>query len=174
MKLLRMSQPLLALAISLVLSGTAFLPARAGAPQSSVVITSPTSQSSGVDAEGQEIISPADLVAILADKKSTPPLILNVGPKLLFEQAHIPGAEYIGAGSTPQGLEALRTRVKPLPNTRFIVLYCGCCPWGRCPNVRPAYKELHALGFTKLKLLMLADNFGADWAYKGYPTVRAQ
>lgn len=101
MKRLRMLQPLLALAISLIRSGTASLPAHAGAPQSSSVITSPTSQSSDVDAGDQELLSPADLVAILATKKGTQPLILNVGPKLLFEQAHIPYEEYVGTGSTP-------------------------------------------------------------------------
>lgn len=101
MKRLRMLQPLLTLAISRIRSGTASLPAHAGAPQSSAVITSPTSQSSGVDAGDEELLSPADRVAILATKKGTQPLILNVGPKLLFDQAHIPDAEYVGTASTP-------------------------------------------------------------------------
>lgn len=131
-------------------------------------------QANGSDAEGLEIISPEDLAALLKAPKSEQPLILNVGPRLLYQQAHIPGAQYMGAASTAPGIEALRGRVKSLPHDSFIVLYCGCCPWSRCPNVRPAYKELRSLGFTKVKLMMIADNFGADWVNKGYPTVKGQ
>ncbi len=121
-----------------------------------------------------QLISPEDLVKILQASGSGKPLILNVGPRALYQQAHIPGAEYIGAGSDPRGIEQLRARVKSLPRNRFIVLYCGCCPWGHCPNVRPAYSELHSMGFTKVKVLYIADNLGTDWVYKGYPSVKGE
>lgn len=121
-----------------------------------------------------QLISPEEMVKLLQAPKTTQPLILNVGPALLYMQAHIPGAEYIGAGSTPQGIESLRNRAKPLPKNKFIVLYCGCCPWSHCPNVRPAYDELHKLGFNNVKVLYIADNIGADWVYKGYPTIKGQ
>ena len=123
---------------------------------------------------GPVCIYPEDLVNILQSPKGEKPLILNVGPHLLYMQAHIPGSEYIGAGSDSQGIESLRRRVKPLPRKTFIVFYCGCCPWGHCPNVRPAYNELHKEGFTNVKVLYIADNFGADWVYKGYPTIKGQ
>jgi thiosulfate/3-mercaptopyruvate sulfurtransferase len=119
-------------------------------------------------------INPEDLVNILQSPKGEKPLILNVGPHLLYMQAHIPGSEYIGAGSDSQGIESLRRRVKPLPRKTFIILYCGCCPWSHCPNVRPAYNELHKAGFTNVKVLYIADNLGADWVYKGYPTIKGQ
>jgi hypothetical protein len=48
------------------------------------------------------------------------------------------------------------------------VLYCGCCPWNRCPNIEPAFSKLKEMGFTDVKVLYLAENFGADWAAKGY------
>ena len=121
-----------------------------------------------------QLINPEDLVNILQSPKGEKPLILNVGPHLLYMQVHIPGSEYIGAGSDSQGIESLRRRVKPLPRKTFIVLYCGCCPWSHCPNVRPAYNELHKEGFTNVKVLYIADNFGADWVYKGYPTIKGQ
>jgi 3-mercaptopyruvate sulfurtransferase SseA len=35
----------------------------------------------------------------------TNPIILNVGPKMLYLQAHIPGAEYIGPGSDPESIK---------------------------------------------------------------------
>jgi len=121
-----------------------------------------------------QLINPEDLFNIIQSSKAEKPLILNVGPSLLYMQAHIPGSEYIGAGSDAQGIESLRRRVRPLPHNKFIVLYCGCCPWGHCPNVRPAYNELHKLGFTNVKVLYIADNFGTDWVYKGYPTIKGQ
>lgn len=121
-----------------------------------------------------QLISPEDMVNALQAPAGEKPLILNVGPSLLYMQAHIPGAEYIGMASTSQGMQALRARVKSLPKSSFIVLYCGCCPWSHCPNVRPAFNELHKLGFSNVKVLYIADNFGADWVDKGYPTIRGQ
>jgi len=44
------------------------------------------------------LIQPAELVKALQSARPKP-LILNVGPKMLYLQAHIPGAEYIGPGS---------------------------------------------------------------------------
>jgi hypothetical protein len=123
---------------------------------------------------GAQLINPEDLLKILQAPKDDKPLILNVGPHLLYMQAHIPGAEYIGAGSDSQGLESLRRRVKTMSHSTFIVLYCGCCPWSHCPNVRPAYNELRKLGFAKVKVLYIADNLGADWVDKGYPTIKGQ
>ena len=121
-----------------------------------------------------QLINPEGLVNVLQAPKGEKPLILNVGPSLLYMQAHIPGAEYIGAASSAQGMQSLRNRVKSLPKTASIVLYCGCCPWSHCPNVRPAYNELHKLGFTNVKVLYIADNFGTDWVEMGYPTIRGQ
>ena len=92
---------------------------------------------------------------------------------MLYLQAHIPGAEYIGPGSDPEAIKQLRARAQSLPHSSLIVLYCGCCPWSHCPNVAPAYGELRKMGFTNIKVLYIADNLGTDWVYKGYPTVRA-
>jgi len=121
-----------------------------------------------------QLINPQEMVKLLQAPQGERPLILDVGPSLLYMQAHIPGAEYSGAASTPQGMQSLRTRVKALPKNTFIVLYCGCCPWNHCPNVRPAFNELHKMGFRDVKVLYIADNFGTDWVDKGYPTIRGQ
>ncbi|HUI84256.1 MAG TPA: rhodanese-like domain-containing protein [Candidatus Binatia bacterium] len=121
-----------------------------------------------------QLMNPLELVNLLQATKGEKPLILNVGPSLLYMQAHIPGSEYIGAGSSPQGLAALRSRVKAVPHDRQIVLYCGCCPWEHCPNVAPAYGELHRMGFSNVKVLYIPNNFGADWLDRGYPTVKGQ
>ncbi len=147
------------LAVSIVLAMLAIAPALA---QSELPPGSP------------QLINPEDLVKLLQAPKGEEPLILNVGPSLLYMQAHIPGAEYIGAASTPQGMQALRARVKPLSHNKSIVLYCGCCPWNHCPNARPAYDELHKMGFSNVKVLYIADNFGVDWVDEGYPTIKGQ
>ena len=117
-----------------------------------------------------QLIYPEELVKILHSGKSQP-LILNIGPRMLYLQAHITGAEFIGAGSEPEGIKQLRSRVQSIPHTASIILYCGCCPWAHCPNVNPAYAELHRMGFTNVKVLYIANNIGTDWVYKGYPTV---
>jgi len=46
-------------------------------------------------------------------------------------------------------------------------LYCGCCPWDRCPNLGPAFKRLHDWASAR-EVLYLANNLGADWVAKGY------
>jgi len=93
---------------------------------------------------------------------------------MMFDEAHIAGAEYAGSGSHDEGLQMLRNRVSALPRNAFIVIYCGCCPWNRCPNVGPAYKLLSDMGFTNVKVLYLADNFGDNWADLGYPVEHAR
>ncbi|HME35530.1 MAG TPA: rhodanese-like domain-containing protein [Candidatus Sulfotelmatobacter sp.] len=121
-----------------------------------------------------QLINPAELVKILQSPKSEKPLLIQVGSHVLYEQAHIPGSEYIGPGSSEAGLQQLRTRVQPLPRNKFIVIYCGCCPWSHCPNVKPADDALRAMGFTNVKVLYIADNFGADWVNKGYPVAKGE
>jgi len=116
-----------------------------------------------------QLIQPEALSRLLTAAAAEKPLVFQVGSHVLFAQAHIPGAEYVGPGSQPAGLQALQSRVNSLPRKSFIVLYCGCCPWTRCPNIEPAFAKLQEMGFTNVKVLYLADNFGADWASKGYP-----
>lgn len=119
------------------------------------------------------LIQPADLAAML--HAGTPgPVILQVGSHVFFAEARIPGAQYAGPGSQPAGLALLEKTVASLPKDRLILLYCGCCPWNRCPNVGPAYKRLRELGFTSVKVLYLANNFGDDWVAKDYPTDRGK
>ena len=118
------------------------------------------------------LINPDDLVTILQSGKSEKPLMIQVGSHVLYSQAHIPGSEYIGPASSKSGLAPLRKRVESLPRNKFIVLYCGCCPWSHCPNVKPADDALHAMGFTNVKLLYISNNFGSDWVEKGYPVAK--
>lgn len=116
-----------------------------------------------------QLLQPEVLSLLLQSARADKPLVLQVGSHVLFAEAHIPGSEYVGPGSQPAGLQQLQNRVASVARTKLIVLYCGCCPWQRCPNVGPAFAKLRQMGFSNVKVLYLADNFGADWAAKGYP-----
>jgi len=119
------------------------------------------------------LINPEDLVKILKEGKQKP-LVLQVGSHMLFVQAHIPGSEYAGPAANAAGLQQLRKRVESLPKNTFIVLYCGCCPWSHCPNIKPADDALQAMGFTNVKVVYISDNFGTNWVDKGYPTAKGE
>ncbi|HUM05274.1 MAG TPA: rhodanese-like domain-containing protein [Terriglobales bacterium] len=126
------------------------------------------------DSTNMKTIAPEELVRTLTASKGTKPLLFHVGSHMLYVQAHIPGSEYLGAGATPQGVQNLAKRVATLRKNTAIILYCGCCPWNHCPNVNPAYDTLVRLGFTNVKVLYLAQNFGVDWVTRGYPTARGE
>jgi 3-mercaptopyruvate sulfurtransferase SseA len=117
-------------------------------------------------------MQPAQLVDML--KAGARPTILQVGFKTLYDQAHIPGAIYAGPGNKEDGLANLKAQVEKLPHDGAVVIYCGCCPWVRCPNMGPAWDALHAMGFTNVKALHIATNFGEDWVKKDYPVARGQ
>jgi thiosulfate/3-mercaptopyruvate sulfurtransferase len=118
------------------------------------------------------IIQPAALMRML--RSAHKPIVLQVGSGIFYAEAHIPGAEYVGAAHTAAGLRALRARAAHLNKREVVVLYCGCCPWHMCPNIRPAYEQLRALGFTRVKTLYLARNFGTNWVAKGYPVAKGR
>lgn len=115
------------------------------------------------------LMNPGDLAKILESPKAEKPLLIHVGFHVLYVQGHIPGSEYIGPASDAAALEKLRKRVASLPRNKFIVIYCGCCPWNHCPNLKPADDALRAMGFTNVKALYIADNIVTNWRDKGYP-----
>ncbi len=120
-----------------------------------------------------ELLQPNELAQILG-ASGEKPLVLQVGSHILYAEAHIAGSEYVGAGGTDAGLKTLRERVKGLARNQFLVIYCGCCPWDKCPNIRAAYWQLQALGFTHVKALYIADNFGANWVNMNYPVAKGR
>ena len=117
------------------------------------------------------LIQPDQLAGEL---KAAPPTILQVGFSKLYQQAHIPGAVYAGPTNSETGLAALKAAAEKLSRDAPIVIYCGCCPWNRCPNMDAAYTALKAMGFSKLRALYIGNNFGQDWVDKGYPVVAGQ
>lgn len=115
-----------------------------------------------------EALQPADLVPLLGDS-ANPPVVVYVGFKPLYRPGHIPGAPLHGPTSDPQGLDDLRHWAERIPRSTMIVIYCGCCPLDKCPNVRPAFRALKTMGFTNLHVLRLTTSFATDWVDKGYP-----
>jgi thiosulfate/3-mercaptopyruvate sulfurtransferase len=114
--------------------------------------------------------TPRDIVrADRVSKDLKSPLVIHVGFSVLYRSSHIPGSVYAGPASKPEGIEDLKKAVAGQSKDRQILLYCGCCPWDKCPNVRPAFAALHAMGFQNVKVLELPENLKTDWIDKGYP-----
>jgi thiosulfate/3-mercaptopyruvate sulfurtransferase len=117
-----------------------------------------------------ERTTPEELAKLLQTPGAEKPVMFHVGFRVLYTQAHIPGSQYAGPGVDAAAVDALRKAVAALPRTTSIVLYCGCCPWERCPNLEKPWTMLQAAGFTHVKVLFIAKNFGQDWVQKGYPS----
>lgn len=94
------------------------------------------------------------------------PLIFSIGPSAL-----IPGSVDIGMVTKPEKLDSLKKALSDVPKNKEIVVYCGCCPFDRCPNVRPAIDLLNEMKFTNYYLLDLPNNIKQDWIDKGFRVV---
>lgn len=123
-------------------------------------------------------IPPADLITAsqlnsqLPEVKAGKIVLIQVGFHTMYKMGHIPGSQYAGAASSAEGLEGLKKLVAKLPRNQQIVIYCGCCPWDNCPNIRPAFRALKEMGFSNFKVLDIPARLGDDWTAKGYPVVK--
>jgi thiosulfate/3-mercaptopyruvate sulfurtransferase len=122
--------------------------------------------------QAADLLEPEALAATLQSNSAARPLVLQVGFRKLFDEAHIVAAEYAGPSGKSDGLTVLREHVAKIPRGSAIVIYCGCCPWDHCPNIGAAFSALRALGFRNVKALYIAHDFGTDWIDKGYPVTR--
>ena len=107
---------------------------------------------------------PEELAKIIKDPTAKQPIIFSVGPG-----AVIKGSIDIGPAEDSANLAKLRQQLDHLPKDANIVIYCGCCPFEHCPNIRPAFALLNQMGFKNQKLLNLEHNIKIDWINKGYP-----
>ena len=110
-----------------------------------------------------DLIEP-DVLAARIKAGSQAPVILNIG---VVED--IKDAIHIGPAHDAGNLEMLKKAVATFSKNTPLIIYCGCCPFARCPNIRPAFTELKKLGFTNVKLLNLTTNLKTNWIAKGYP-----
>ena len=137
----------LALAIGFFLFGTASLLAQGREPWTE-----------------QQLKDPAVLAKALKDPAAPKPVIFNIGPA---EQ--IKGAIRIGPTSVEQKLDLLKEKLAKVPKDKEVIIYCGCCPFSRCPNVRPAFELLKEMKFKNAKLLNTPVSLKEDWISRGYP-----
>lgn len=111
----------------------------------------------------QQLVEPSELANSITSQKNIP-VIISVGPGAL-----IPGSIDAGMASTPEGLEKFKKELKNINRNTKLVIYCGCCPFEYCPNVRPAIDVLKERKFTHYFLLDLPNNIKKDWIDKGFP-----
>ena len=109
----------------------------------------------------KQLIPPSELTKAIGEKNT---YIYSVGPAGLIKNAID-----IGEGKDKSNLAKLKNHLSKLPTDANIVIYCGCCPFKDCPNIRPPFQLLNDLKFTNHKLLNLPKNLKVDWIDKGYP-----
>jgi len=113
-----------------------------------------------------QLIEPAALAKTIESNENLP-LIYCVGPGVV-----IPHSIDIGMTNDEKNLAKFKDSLSTLPRNTNIVIYCGCCPFDHCPNVRPAIALLQQMKFTNYHLLDLTHNIKTDWIAKGYPQVK--
>ena len=118
--------------------------------------------------QANQLLKPEELARSLSATGGKP-LVICVAFPVLYQGGHIAGAKFAGPGSKPEGLQALKRVVKGLPPDQQIVLYCGCCPWQKCPNIRAAFRAMQEWGYKNVKALYLPTNFRQDWIARGFP-----
>jgi thiosulfate/3-mercaptopyruvate sulfurtransferase len=111
-----------------------------------------------------QLESPEDLANIIKDSKAKQPIIFCIGPGAIIK-----GSIDIGPARDSINLTKFKQQLLHLPKDADIVIYCGCCPFEHCPNIRPAFALLNQMAFTRQKLLNIEHNVKIDWINKGYP-----
>jgi hypothetical protein len=114
----------------------------------------------------EQLMEPAQLAERL-NSGDTSLLIISVGPGAL-----IPHSVSIKPVQDKENLAKLKQQLEGVNKDAEVVIYCGCCPFEHCPNVRPAIDLLNQMKFTNFKLLNLSHNMKVDWLDKGYPRVK--
>jgi thiosulfate/3-mercaptopyruvate sulfurtransferase len=111
-----------------------------------------------------QLMEPKVLADIITDPTQKQPLVISIGPAGLIK-----GAIEAHPARDKENLEKLRTKLSAEPKDRQMVIYCGCCPFKDCPNIRPAFTLLNQMGFKNHKLLNITQNLKVNWIDKGYP-----
>ena len=112
----------------------------------------------------KQLMAPADLAALINNPRAKKPIIFSVGPGALIR-----GSKDMGPVHETENLDKFRKALTLLPPDTELVVYCGCCPFEHCPNIRPAFSLLNEMKFTHAHLLNIVTNIKTDWIAKGYP-----
>jgi len=126
----------------------------------------PSNAQAPVNWTADQLLQPSDLATTLKDNKEIP-VIFSIGPG-----AVIPHSRDMGMIKEEENMQKFEHELETLPKDTSVIIYCGCCPYEHCPNVRPAIQLLKDMKFTNYKLLDLPHNIKIDWINKGYPTTQ--
>lgn len=111
----------------------------------------------------KQLMAPKDLANSITFKDNIP-VIISVGPG-----GAIPNSIEVGMTGKKEGINKLKAELSKIQKNTKLVIYCGCCPFEHCPNVRPAINVLKEMKFTNYFLLDLPHNLKTDWIDKQYP-----
>src|SRR5690606_33674683 len=75
-----------------------------------------------------DLMHPASLAAMIKSPKASKPVIFNIGV-----MENIIGARNMGGASEKENLNRFKKALSSIPKTSTVVVYCGCCPFDRCP-----------------------------------------
>jgi thiosulfate/3-mercaptopyruvate sulfurtransferase len=114
-----------------------------------------------------QLLAPAELAKTIGDPAAKQPVVFSIGPG-----AVIKGSIDIGPARDSNNIKKFRQQLSQLPKDANIVIYCGCCPFVHCPNIRPAFTLLNEMKFTHPQLLNIEHNIKTDWIDKGYPVAK--
>ncbi len=112
----------------------------------------------------EQLMPTKDLAEKIKTNAKDIPIVFNVGP-----MENIKTAVFVGRGTSVTGIEKLKSSLSMENKNRTVVVYCGCCSYASCPNIKPAYDALISIGFKNAKVLELPESVKTDWVAKGYP-----
>lgn len=101
---------------------------------------------------------------IKANNSLDMPTILNIGP-----MQNIKTAQLVGPVNYEFGMMRFKDKLSGIDKSQDLVLYCGCCSYKTCPNLKPAFEAAAKAGFKKVWVLDLPVGVEEDWVKKGYP-----
>lgn len=128
------------------------------------IFTSCSGQKSDEPWSKDQLMPPKDLAQKIENNEDSSTLILSIG----FDDP-IKNSIDLGPANEKEGIDKLKTYLSDVPKDKDIVLYCGCCPMDKCPNIRPAFEVINEMGFTNAKLLELKTSVKADWLDHDFP-----
>lgn len=112
----------------------------------------------------EQLMPTAEMAEKIKTNAKDKPLLFNVGP-----MENIKGAVFVGRGTSVSSIDKMKSTLSMENKNRTVVVYCGCCSYASCPNIKPAFDALLALGFKNAKVLDLPEGIKPDWVAKGYP-----
>lgn len=112
----------------------------------------------------QQLMDTKTLADKIVRKKMKNTVVVNIGPDAVIKNSF-----HVGPGADSKNIDKMKAYLQNIAKDKEVVLYCGCCPFTKCPNIRPAFKALTELGYKNAKLLNIPKNIKVDWIDKKYP-----